>query len=104
MIVSVRAAIGAPLPWPWPFFAAGTGIAAPDFATAVPAGAADSLGAGGGQVTVPSLTTVVPRITSSSMLTLKTPSFALQSSSESRNRFVAYSVLACVGRRLGRSE
>jgi hypothetical protein len=33
------------------------------------AGAAESFGAGGGHVTAPSFTTVVPRITSSSMLT-----------------------------------
>ena len=38
-------------------------------------GAADNVGGGGGQVILPSLITVVPRITSSSILTLITPSF-----------------------------
>ena len=38
-------------------------------------------GAGAGQVMLPSFTTVVPRITSSSMLTLITPSLVLHSSS-----------------------
>src|SRR4051794_33030920 len=51
-------------------------------------GAAESLGGGGGQVIAPSLITVVPRITSSSMLTLIAPSFALQSSSVRRSRLV----------------
>src|SRR3954468_5987062 len=53
------------------------------------AGAAESFGAGGGQVILPSFTTVVPRSTSSSMLTLIVPSFVLQSSSVNRRRFVA---------------
>jgi hypothetical protein len=44
-------------------------------------GAAGSLGGGGGQVTSPSLITVRPRIASSSMLTLMTPSLVLHSSS-----------------------
>src|SRR5437870_13837892 len=48
-------------------------------------GAAESLGGGGGQVILPSLITVGPRITSSSLLTLKTPSFAVQSSSATRS-------------------
>ena len=39
-------------------------------ATGAFAGAADSLGAGGGHVTSPAFTTVVPRMTSSSMSTL----------------------------------
>ena len=67
---------------PWPFGAGGMGFAA-GFG-----GAAEILGAGGGQVITPSLTTVVPRITSSSMLTLIAPSFALHSSSV-RRRLVA---------------
>src|SRR5258708_6662151 len=66
-------------------------------------GAAESLGAGGGQVILPSFTTVVPRITSSSMLTLTVPSFALHSSSVNLRRFVAYKVLDCFAKRLGRS-
>src|SRR5260221_6437048 len=66
-------------------------------------GAAESLGAGGGQVIAPSLITVVPRITSSSMLTTIVPSFALHSSSVRRSRVVSYSVLDCLARRLGRS-
>jgi len=64
------------------------GGAAIGFAGA-PAGAVATLGAGGGQLTVPSLMTVSPRMASSSMLTLMTPSLVLQSSSASRNRFVA---------------
>src|SRR3989338_9188288 len=78
-------------PWPCPLAA---GAAAAGLAAA--GGAADSFGAGGGQVMLPCLTTVVPRITSSSMLTLMTPSFALQSSSARRNRLVAYKVLDCL--------
>src|SRR5450755_200037 len=59
-------------------------------------GAAESFGAGGGQVMLPSFTTVVPRSTSSSMLTLMMPSLVLHNSSVSRNRLVAYSVLDCL--------
>src|ERR1035437_7355761 len=66
-------------------------------------GATESFGAGGGQVMLPSFTTVVPRSTSSSMLTLMMPSLDLHSSSARRNRLVAYSVLDCLDRRLGRS-
>src|SRR5688572_846166 len=84
---------------PCPF---GAGTAG--FAAAGLGGAAESLGGGGGgHVISPSLSTVVPRITSSSMLTLMTPSFALHSSSVRRSRLVAYSVLDCFARRLGRS-
>src|SRR5512138_1042545 len=54
--------------------------------------AAGSFGAGGGHVILPSLITVRPRMASSSMLTLITPSLVLHSSSASRNRLVAYSV------------
>ena len=43
---------------------------------------------GAGQVTAPSLMTVNPRMASSSMLTLITPSLVLQSSSVKRNRLV----------------
>src|SRR3972149_670488 len=64
-------------------------------------GAAESFGAGGGQVMLPSLMTVVPRRTSSSILTLMTPSLVLHSSSASRTQLVAYSVLDCLDRRLG---
>src|SRR6476660_9578109 len=66
-------------------------------------GAAAGFGAGGGQVMLPSLTTVVPRNTSSSMLTLMMPSLVLHNSSVRRNRLVAYSVLDCLDRRLGKS-
>src|ERR1044071_8211536 len=66
-------------------FSGTAGFAAAGFA----GGAAESLGAGGGQVIAPSLITVVPRITSSSMLTLNLPSFALHSSSVRRRRLVA---------------
>ena len=79
-------------------FGAGTG----GFATGL-GGAADSFGAGGGQVMRPSLITVRPRMASSSMLTLMTPSFVLQSSSASRNRLVPYSVDDCFASRLTRS-
>jgi hypothetical protein len=58
-----------------------TGLALPQRPQA---GAADSFGTGGGHVNSPSLTTVVPRMTSSSMLTTKIPSLALHSSSERR--------------------
>src|SRR5512135_2288550 len=50
---------------------------------------------GGGQVMLPSLITVRPRMASSSILTLMTPSLVLHSSSASRNRFVPYSVEDC---------
>ena len=50
--------------------------------------AAGSFGAGAGHVTAPSLMMVRPRIASSSILTLMTPSFVLQSSSARRNRLV----------------
>src|ERR671922_3119424 len=74
-------------PWPCAFgVAAGAPLA--DAAAGL-GGAAESLGGGGGQVTVPSLITVVPRITSSSMLTLMRPSFCLHSSSVRRSRLVA---------------
>src|SRR5258708_9032582 len=59
-------------------------------------GAADSLGGGGGQVIAPCLITVVPRITSSSMLTLIVPSFVLHSSSVRRTSFAAYRRLHCL--------
>src|SRR5262245_43483452 len=71
-------------------------------ATGFAAGAGSLIG-GGGQVMLPSLTTVRPRMASSSMLTLMTPSLVLHSSSVSRNRLVAYSVEDCFARRLGRS-
>src|SRR5688500_20045578 len=67
---------GAASPW-----ALGAGA----FGGAFAGGAAESFGAGGGQVMLPSLTTVVPRITSSSMLTTMRPSFALQSSSDRKS-------------------
>src|SRR6185503_6047630 len=73
---------------PWPF-AAGTG-----FAAGFAAGAA-TFGGGGGQVILPSLITVRPRIASSSMLTSMTPSFFLHSSSATRKRLVPYSVEDC---------
>ena len=75
-------------------------IAAAGFAAA---GAATGLGAGGGQVMLPSLMTVRPRMASSSMLTLMMPSLVLHSSSVRRNRLVAYSVEDCLAKRLFRS-
>src|SRR3954471_4804845 len=75
----VRADAGAPVS---PCFGGGAGFAAGL------AGAAATFGAGAGQVTAPSLITVRPRIASSSMLTLITPSLVLQSSSARRNRLV----------------
>src|SRR3569832_202799 len=91
--------VGAPAP-PWP---CALGAAVVDAGAAAGlAGAAESFG-GGGQVMLPSLITVAPRITSSSMLTLRTPSLVLHSSSVRRSRLVAYSVLACLARRLGKS-
>src|SRR4051812_41815894 len=96
----VLAEAGAPaLPCPCAF--AGTATPLAEAAVAgLAAGAAESFGGGGGQVMVPSLITVVPRITSSSMLTWMRPSFALHSSSIRRRRLLAYSVLACFARRL----
>src|SRR3569623_3696665 len=70
VIASVLAAIGSLAPWPWPLGAA-TGAAG------LAAGGAAILIGGGGHVTVPSLITVRPRIASSSMLTLMTPSLVL---------------------------
>src|ERR1700741_867873 len=76
---------GAPAaPWAPAFAGAGAAFAAPGLG-----GAADNFGAGGGQVIAPSLTTVVPRITSSSMLTWNLPSFALHRSSDRRRRSVS---------------
>src|ERR687887_836603 len=86
-----RVEAGAPAPpWPCAFAGAAAGLAAGL------GGAAESFGGGGGQVTVPSLITVVPRITSSSMFTLRRPSFCLHSSSVKRSRLVAYKVLDCL--------
>ena len=53
------------------------------------AGAAVSFGAGGGHVIAPSLTTVAPRTTSSSMSTTSTPSFFGHMSVSRCRRFVA---------------
>src|SRR4051812_34767625 len=90
---------GAPaLPWAPAFAGAGAAFAA----TGLAGGAAEAFGGGGGHVIVPSLITVVPRITSSSILTSSLPSFALHNSSLRRRRLVAYSVLDCLARRLGR--
>src|SRR5512132_1141198 len=62
-----------------------------------------ALGGGGGQVMLPSLITVRPRMASSSMLTSMMPSLVLHSSSDSRNRLVAYNVEDCFASRLARS-
>src|SRR3972149_3757187 len=67
------------------------------------AGGGGSLRAGGGQVTSPFLITVRPRMASSSILTLMTPSLVLHNSSVRRNRLVAYSVDDCLARREARS-
>jgi hypothetical protein len=66
-------------------------------------GGAGSFSGGGGQVTLPSLMTVRPRIASSSMLTLTTPSLVLHSSSVTRSRLFEYSVDDCLARRLTKS-
>src|SRR4051812_13497432 len=87
--IAVAFADAGALAAPWPF-AAGPGGFAAGFG-----GAGASFGAGGGQVMRPALITVSPRIASSSMLTLMTPSFVLHSSSASRKRLVPYSVEDC---------
>src|SRR2546421_11486530 len=79
---------------PWPLGAAAGGLAA-GFT-----GTTDGFGAGGGHVMLPSLITVRPRMASSSMSTLMTPSFVLHSSSASRNKLVAYRVEDCFASRL----
>src|SRR5689334_25241745 len=92
--------IGSPAPWPWPPLedeADATGLAA-GLATG-----AGTFGAGAGQVMLPSLITVSPRMASSSMLTLMTPSLVLHSSSARRNRLVAYRVDDCLASREARS-
>src|SRR5678816_3904033 len=75
-IARVRTDIGSLLPCVGALTAAG-GFAA---------GGGRNLRGGGGQVMLPSLMTVRPRIASSSMLTLIAPSLVLQSSSARRNR------------------
>src|SRR3954471_18235800 len=67
------------------------------------AAGAGSLRAGGGQVISPFLITVRPRMASSSILTLMTPSLVLHNSSVSRNKLVEYSVDDCLARREVRS-
>src|SRR5262249_55757819 len=76
----------APAPCPCAAF---SGTAAGLAAGGLAGGAAVGLGAGGGPGMLPSLITVVPRITSSSMLTLNLPSLLLHSSSLRRRRLVA---------------
>src|SRR3972149_6016663 len=98
VLVPEAGALLLPCP-PFTFAGAAAGLAA--FAPEPAGGAAESFGAGGGQVMLPSFTTVVPRSTSSSMLTLMMPSLVLHSSSASRTQLVAYSVLDCLDRRLG---
>ena len=66
-------------------------------------GGAACFSGGAGQVTSPSLMTVRPRMASSSMLTLTTPSLVLHSSSLRRNRLVPYSVDDWRARREARS-
>src|SRR5260221_6683221 len=97
--IAVAFADAGALAAPCPFAAGGAGGLAAGFG-----GAADSLGGGGGQVIAPCLITVVPRINSSSMLALIVPFFVLHSSSVKRSRVVAYSLLDCLARLLGRSE
>src|SRR5262245_10432356 len=89
--------IGSPAPWPWPL---GVGAAAD---VGLGGGTAGSLGGGAGQVTSPRLSTVRPRIASSSKSTLIVPSLVLQSSSVTRSRLVEYSVDDCLASRLARS-
>src|SRR5689334_9342373 len=92
-----RVDMGSLAPWPWAF---GAGAAA---GLAAAGGGAGTLSGGAGQVMAPSLMTVRPRMASSSMLTLMTPSLVLQSSSASLNRLLAYSVEDCLDRREARS-
>src|SRR4051794_4308486 len=66
-------------------------------------GTAGSLGGGAGHVTSPCLSTVRPRIASSSKLTSIVPSLVLQSSSVRRSRLFEYSVDDCLASRLTRS-
>src|SRR5258708_38212476 len=86
-------ALAAPCP-----LATGTG----GFAAAGLGGAAETFGGGGGQVIAPCLITVVPRITSSSMLAFIVPSFVLHSASGWRGRLGASSGLGGRAGRLGR--
>src|SRR5450830_579864 len=81
--------------WPCPPL----GLATTAAGLAAATGAATTLGAGAGQVMLPSLVTVRPRMASSSMLTLMMPSLVLHSSSVRRNRLEAYSVDDCLARR-----
>src|SRR5690349_24764302 len=84
-LIAVACAEAGALAWPWPCdFAAGTG----GTGLAAAGGGAASLRGGGGQVTLPSLMTVGPRLATSSMLALMTPSLVLHSSSVSRKRLV----------------
>src|SRR3989344_4459283 len=91
-MVSVLADMGAP--GPWLDFLAATGAAA-----ALGAGAGACLSGGAGQVMAPSLTTVRPRIATSSMLPTATPSLALHSFSVRRSRLVECRVACCVAGR-----
>jgi len=95
-MLSALADIGSPGPWADFFSAMGA-------AAAFGAGAGGAFSGGAGQVTLPSLMTVRPRIASSSMFTTATPSLALHSSSIRRSRLVAYSVDDCLARREARS-
>ncbi|MDT4855483.1 hypothetical protein FQZ97_898390 [compost metagenome] len=90
--------MGARAPWPWPLFFSATGAAA-----ALGAGGGACFSGGAGQVMAPSLITVRPRIASSSMLTIASPSLALHNSSVRRSRLVAYNVDDCLARREARS-
>src|SRR5437868_6255890 len=92
-VIAVALADAGALAAPCPF-AAGAGGLAAGFG-----GVAGTFGAGGGQVMLPSLITVSPRMASSSMLTSMTPSFVLHSSSARRKRLVPYSVEDCFARR-----
>src|SRR5574343_1493949 len=84
-VASARADMGSPAaPWAGAFFTAA--------AAGLGAGAGATFGAGAGQVTLPSLMTVSPRMASSSIFTSATPSLALHSSSERRKRLLAYRV------------
>src|SRR5262245_16735444 len=97
-MASERVDIGSLAPCPWPFGAGAATAALLGFG-----GTAGSLGGGAGQVTSPCLSTVRPRIASSSKSTLIVPSLVLHKSSVTRSRLVEYSVDDCFASRLAKS-
>src|SRR5215510_3229864 len=90
--------IGSLAPWPCPFGAGAATAVVLGFG-----GTAGSLGGGAGHVTSPCLSTVRPRMASSSKLTLMVPSLVLHSSSVRRSRLFEYRVDDCLANRLAKS-